>query len=333
MQIGDIGTDYQQEKKRSSLHQVEVERRVLAVDVGQQCRHFYLPAQVCVGTIVRQVPSEGIQIGLCLARRYSLAQPAHHGKIVSGAIGKLRVRWRQRQVKVSRGRILHGLGHHADYVVGVLIQLDRAPNSIRIGLKMRFPESVAQHNHAVAARLRLTLVKDSALKGTGPHYAEEGGRNIHCRYLRSAVGPGQTHVRVTIRSQFLKRAALALPVSEVCQRDTLVIAMILLLVDNNHVLQIRDRQGTKDHRIHHAEAGRIGADANGQSEHSGDRETRRQPQLAHGVTQILEQVVHRNPPVLSMIWHESPTMESAFLLPNRTAGATLIANSLGLAGS
>ena len=96
LQIGDIGADHQQHKQRGALHQVEVERGVFAVDVGQQGRDLYLPAQVRIRISLGQVLGDGIHVGLRLAGCDSFAQAANNQVIVRGAVGELSRPWAPR---------------------------------------------------------------------------------------------------------------------------------------------------------------------------------------------------------------------------------------------
>ncbi len=95
--------------------------------------------------------------------------------------------------------------------------------------------------------------------------------------------------------QFFERTALPLPIGKVCHRYRLVVAVILLLVDHHHVLQVRDSQRTEDHRVHDAESGGIDADPDRQGEDRCNRESGRLPQLAYRIAQILVQRLHQVP--------------------------------------
>ena len=157
---------------------------------------------------------------------------------------------------------------------------------------MLLPEVVAEDGNALASRLGLSLLEDAADERFGPHHGEEVGRDILGLDVRGVSRPGQAHIGRTVHGQLFKGMVLALPVFVVGQRDRLQIAVILLLLDGQHTVHLGYGQGTQNYGVHDAVAGRIGADANGQREHRGQRESRRLAQLPHRVTQILKQGVH-----------------------------------------
>ena len=115
----------------------------------------------------------------------------------------------------------------------------------------------------------------------------------------------QTHVDGSAHREFFERPALALPVFKISQGNLLGVAAVLLLIDDYHAIQVRHRKGTQHDCIHDAKRRRIHADADGEGQDCGDRESWRLQQLADRISHVLKQDLHEIP--------FSPPQPAAFL--------------------
>ena len=63
----------------------------------------------------------------------------------------------------------------------------------------------------------------------------------------------------------------------------------------DQALGLLERERPQEDRIHHAEYGGVGPDAQGQRGHGHQREARRAPEAAQGIGEVLAQGVHARP--------------------------------------
>ena len=70
----------------------------------------------------------------------------------------------------------------------------------------------------------------------------------------------------------------------------------MLTSNRDDAIQLGNGERPHDHRIHAAEDSYVGADADSKRDHGSQRESRRFPQLANGIKQILKQRMHPDLP-------------------------------------
>jgi len=149
------------------------------------------------------------KFGLRLAGRDALPQAADDLKIMRGAVGQLGVRRRQGQKEIGPGRVLHGLGHHADDAVGVLVQFDGLAHDSgwrRSAISRRHSSAPPRCRGPAASHFD----RRPGPKTHCPEHGEKGGRCVYGPHMSGVAGPGQTHIGVALHGQFFKGAALAL---------------------------------------------------------------------------------------------------------------------------
>ena len=178
-----------------------------------------------------------------------------------------------------------------------VVHLEHFAHDIRVAALVALPVFVAQNQHggrvhpvvggnegAAQQRLHAQHIEEiggdyrglHALGGGFPHQQE-----VHRVMLHDAA---QGVVAVAVILDFLHR-----------EGDIVDVRLVELLMQHHQLPAVAIRQRAQEHAVHHAENGRVGADAESQGENRHAGKARVLHQHANAVADVLHQRLHRAP--------------------------------------
>ncbi len=189
------------------------------------------------------------------------------------------------QLVAVRGVVEPG-GHDADDVVGPFVERDATADDTRIAAEPPHPEAMTQHDDLFSPGLIFFFREDSALRRRQVEDVEVSGRDSSANHALRVPAVSEVEAGELRCADGAEGADRLDAVDEVASRD---VAPILahVLVDRQQSIRIRKGKGPEDDRLHGAEDGRCGADAEREREHCDGREARASGKLPAGKLHVL----------------------------------------------
>ncbi len=179
--------------------------------------------------------------------------------------------------------------------------MKRLTDDFRIAVKRSLPEGVTQHRDAFGAFFIFLFLNDSSDQRRNSQRLEQASR---CKATADSFGLVVSMEDVVASSRRIvhdkteprKQLAFFLPGMQVRDGDLifLVTQRRIRLPQHQQLTGAGVRQGTQQHGIHHAEDGRVRADAQGQRDDGHNRERRAATQHAKTVANVLPDGFHQN---------------------------------------
>ena len=158
---------------------------------------------------------------------------------------------------------------HADDGVGPSVHADVAADDAGIGSVALAPEPVAEQHDLVLPRLIVPRLEIPAERDGLAKHPMPVGRDATRPYAVRLVGGRQVERTRRERLEILERLCGFLPCEIVPGRDGAPVARWRLRPHHDQLVGLRERQRRQQRRVHHAEDGRIRADAERQGGDSG----------------------------------------------------------------
>ena len=202
----------------------------------------------------------------------------------SGAVERERHPHLGRAEKPERGR--QDAGHRALFAVHGEIAADRA----RVAAEFPLPQRVAQQGHARGAGAVVVRHEAAPQRRRHPQQLEEIPGGAHAGDALRPVPAGKVEAGIGDAGQVGETVVLIAPVQEIRARNSVAVSRGLLRPNHDQAAGVPVRQGAEQDAVHHAEHGRVGADAEGQRQSGDGREAGALPHHAKRVTDVLRQV-------------------------------------------
>ena len=232
---------------------------------------------------LRDVGGDGIHVCLGLLDGDARLEAAHGQEPVEVVIQLLGLEDEGDDQALIEAIWLAG-GHDADDGVGRSINLDRLAEDLRIGAKS-LPHFVDEDNDVFLAGHAFLGKKIAAIQKLDTHGAVEAGRGELTLDILRLIFGGEIEAAACPCIQVLKGLALVFPVDEVLGGDAIVKALNFG-PDHDELIGLGIGHGSEQGGVHRGEDGGVGANAESQSEHRGEREDRGPAQLAQRVTEV-----------------------------------------------
>jgi len=181
------------------------------------------------------------------------------------------------------------------------LDVERLSDDFRIAVEGSLPECVAQHGHSFGSFFVFVVLDDAADQRRNAQYLEQPSR---CKAASNSFGLVVSMKNVITRSGSIvhdkteprKQLAFFLPGVQVRDGDLIfLVAQRRIRLPQHHDLTgTWVRQRTQQDRVHHAEDGSVGADAQGQRDDGHNRERRTVAQHAEPVADVLPDGFHQN---------------------------------------
>src|SRR6266851_5895490 len=160
---------------------------------------------------------------------------------------------------------------------------------------MTLPGSVAQDGDLVGAGLFFRSAEQPARRGSDGEDVKEIRGDSATEDRLDISFHAQSEGLIIVRRQSLEDTVCRAKILRVCRRDvSCVVAFVnaAVLPNADQRIKITEVVGMEEQGIHHTEDGRIGADAQGQSQHTHNGEAWASPKRSQAVSQIGEQGFH-----------------------------------------
>ena len=180
--------------------------------------------------------------------------------------------------------------HHADNPITGAVQVDGAIDDRRIAAEAPFPQSMAEQNDVAGFLLEVVGNESAAQQRRRLEDRQEFGRHVEGIDL---LGPTATGDRDSpgLRGGDGGEAVLLIAPIEIGGRSGGIgtAAPQAGFLNEDQPVGLGVRQWTQQDVVHHAEHGRIGANANGKRGNGDDGESRRFEQRSDAITQVGKQ--------------------------------------------
>jgi hypothetical protein len=254
------------------------------------------------------------QLGVCLLEADSLTEPSVNQQVavlptvqvVCRSTFQRRLRHGQicRCLYDSIGKAVESLGSHSHHCEGAAVDGHLAAHHVCIAVESLLPEVVAEYKHRVAVG---NLAFAAQQEPSSRWFDSKRGKEIAAHIsgydsFRLLPGGGKSVQACPHRKDLAERVpALGADRLELRRGErTLQRSVVLGVSQRRNLLRILHRKRLEQKGVHQAEDGRIGADAQSQCEHGGNRKARRFSKLTKGEADILQQDAHGALPDLTL---------------------------------
>ena len=160
--VGNICASNEQDK-RDGAEQNEQRRFDVADDVLMQGSHNCADAGIGLGVLLLQASGDGCHLRLRLCQGHARFHPCDHLQVMIAALtGFLGVECNRYPELIPPRWKLKGSWHHAYDGEAFAIQINRFPNNTGIETKPSLPQSMADDDDVIAARLIFLGAKTAA---------------------------------------------------------------------------------------------------------------------------------------------------------------------------
>src|SRR5208282_510691 len=189
--------------------------------------------------------------------------------------------------------------HHTDHLVRFLIELDCAPEHLRIAAENAFPGAIRKHHFVVGFRLILFRRKNAAQQGLRFENVKPLGGNLRAAQPFGSRPAGVVEVDRILHRRGREDSVILPQQTEIRRRyhDALKVQLFVAHADGDHALGMSNARWMQQKTIHHAEDRGVRADTQRQRQNSDGGESWRLPQHAHSVAHVLPEAVHDSSPV------------------------------------
>ena len=198
--------------------------------------------------------------------------------------------------RLDGGRIERS--QHADDLVRLAVEQDRAPDHARVTAKSTLPETVAEHHGEPTAGPIFFRREGAAVDRGGAKEAEEINADVGRRDLFGIRIACDVDHAEAIGRDILKSTCLTPPDIELRRRRGPTGALGRDVEKHHQPLGIRIRQRLQDDGVEDRKNRRVRADPEGQRGHGSKRESGRVAQEPEGLAQVLNECVHLLSPAL-----------------------------------
>ncbi len=185
--------------------------------------------------------------------------------------------------------------HHTDDVVRRTVQPDGAAHDRRTAAELSLPEAVAENGFEVLARLALVVVEQPPERWMHLHEPKERWRGSNADDALGAVLVPERDRLAPEQCLLVERAHIAKAIEVVWNRvaDAWRARVRIAVVEEHDPRGALERQRLHQYGSDHAEHRRIGRDADGQREESGDGEAAVPDQQAQTEPEVLKDGGHQ----------------------------------------
>ncbi len=303
-EVGDVGAG-DQEDEGDRPEQQHQRRPQLAHDRVEERLEGHALLRVRVRVALGEALREGLHLGAGAGDVHSRLQPADH--VDPRVVAPLRLAPDPVLETEERREDVGGLPapveiprHDADHREALPAQDEGAAEDAGVAAESPLPESLAQEDDAVGARLLLLRAERPAEDRSLPERRERPRRDLPpvdalglAHGVRRPAHGAEDEVLPVVAGDGLEDRALVAQVLEVRHGEAHLRDLLRPLGEEHEAPGLRVRQGPQQDGVHHAEDRGVGADAERERGHGDDGEAGRAPQRAHREANVPPEVVHR----------------------------------------
>ena len=196
----------------------------------------------------------------------------------------------RRRPELAGLREAHALGDDADDGVRLPVEEDGSPDDAGVGVEAAAPGPLGEDDLTAAVDPRAEPAAEHRLEADD---AEEIAGDDHAVDAHRPLVAGDVEGGVAVSGDSAQRGHAGSPLHDVRARGRVLLAGLdLLVVDRDQPIGVVEGQGPEEHRVHDAEDGGVGSDAERQRDDRDEREAGSLDEGAPGDPEVGEESGH-----------------------------------------